>query len=201
MMNWLFTILDGLKVYVILFPVVTLVLLVKNFITKNHNKVAFILDHMLVAYIICMLALVFFPLPSAEAAMELDGYTGRFYPGSFIFDIARDKSVTSVLQIVFNVVMTVPFGAYLTYRTGFERKDVVILSFLLSLYIEVGQLTGLFFIFNGSYRLFDVDDLICNTLGGLIGYILVSKAYKKYSLPVIAAFDDYKASEKKAKIA
>ena len=33
-----------------------------------------------------------------------------------------------------------------------------IFSFLLSLFFEVTQLTGLYFLYPGSYRLFDVDD-------------------------------------------
>ena len=40
------------------------------------------------------------------------------------------------------------------------------------------QLTGLYFIYPGSYRLFDVDDLIMNTLGGLAGYALAGPFLK-----------------------
>ena len=81
----------------------------------------------------------------------------------------------SVLQVLFNIVMTIPFGMILTYRFSLSKKNVILVSFLFSLFIEVGQLTGLFFTFGGSYRLFDADDLICNTLGGLIGFIVMSK--------------------------
>ena len=47
-----------------------------------------------------------------------------------------------------------------------------LLTFLLSLTIELAQLTGLFFTYPGSYRLFDVDDLMANTLGGFLGTVL-----------------------------
>ena len=46
------------------------------------------------------------------------------------------------------------------------------LSFVLSLFFELTQLSGLYFIYSGSYRLFDMDDLLLNTLGGLVGYAL-----------------------------
>ena len=46
------------------------------------------------------------------------------------------------------------------------------LSFLLSLFFELTQLSGLYFVYPGSYRLFDVDDLIVNTAGSMIGFIL-----------------------------
>jgi glycopeptide antibiotics resistance protein len=49
------------------------------------------------------------------------------------------------------------------------------MTFLLSLIIESAQLTGLFFIYPGSYRLFDVDDLITNTLGGFLGTVLANR--------------------------
>lgn len=191
MMTWLTSILDGLKVYASLAPAVALILILKAFAQKKLNIVRFIVDQVSVLYIICLIILVFFPLPTMERAAELCGYHGRFLPGSFIFDIAKDKSVESVLQVLFNIAMTVPFGMILTYRFGFNKNQVILYSFLLSLFIEIGQLTGLFFLFNGSYRLFDADDLICNTLGGLIGYIAMTKYV---SLP---SLDKYTVSLKK----
>ena len=65
---------------------------------------------------------------------------------------------------VFNFVMTLPFGAYLRYYFRCGWKKTLLLSFLLSLFFELTQLTGLYFIYPGSYRLFDVDDLMVNTL-------------------------------------
>ena len=55
-----------------------------------------------------------------------------------------------------------------------KRRNVIVLTFLLSLTIELAQLTGLFFIYPGSYRLFDVDDLMLNTLGGFTGTVLAN---------------------------
>ncbi len=54
-------------------------------------------------------------------------------------------------------------------------KKVALYTFMFSLFIEIGQYTGLFFIYEGSYRLCDVDDLICNTLGGVIGAYVILK--------------------------
>ena len=49
---------------------------------------------------------------------------------------------------------------------------VIFLGLAISLTIETAQLTGGFGIYPCSYRLFDVDDLLLNTCGGLIGYWL-----------------------------
>lgn len=76
------------------------------------------------------------------------------------------------LQIAFNIVLLIPFGVYLRYY--FERKwyQVFLLSFLYSLFFELTQLTGLYRIYPHAYRWFEVDDLICNTLGGMVGFLI-----------------------------
>ena len=48
-------------------------------------------------------------------------------------------------------------------------------TFLLSLFFELTQLTGLYFIYSRPYRLFDVDDLMINMLGGILGYFIMNK--------------------------
>ena len=68
--------------------------------------------------------------------------------------------------------MTVPFGIYMRYYFQCDLRKTIMLSFVLSLFFELTQLSGLYFIYPGSYRLFDVDDLLLNTLGGLVGYAL-----------------------------
>ena len=45
-------------------------------------------------------------------------------------------------------------------------------GFGLSLFFEVSQITGLFGLYLHPYRLFDVDDLITNTAGTLLGNLL-----------------------------
>ena len=76
---------------------------------------------------------------------------------------------------------------YLRYVCGLDLGRVALVSLAFSAFIELGQLTGLFFLFRGSYRLCDVDDLMLNTLGGLLGGELV-RALEAH-LPPIDAFD------------
>lgn len=77
----------------------------------------------------------------------------------------------TVYTVIFNLFLLFPFGVYLHYY--FEKKwyQVLIMSFCLSLFFEITQLTGIFFIYPKAYRLFDVDDLMINTLGGMLGFI------------------------------
>ena len=75
-------------------------------------------------------------------------------------------------QIEFNILLLLPFGVYLRYY--FKRKwwQVLIMSFAYSLFFELTQLSGLYGIYPYPYRFFEVDDLICNTLGGMLGFVM-----------------------------
>ena len=77
-----------------------------------------------------------------------------------------------IYVVIFNILMTVPFGMYLRYYYKASFKKVLFLSFFLSLFFELTQLTGLYFIYPKPYRLFDIDDLLLNTTGGVLGYFL-----------------------------
>ncbi len=80
----------------------------------------------------------------------------------------------SLWQLLFNVLLTVPFGMYMRYYFKLSLKRTVLYSFLLSLFYETSQITALFGTYPGPYRMADVEDLICNTTGGTIGYYIAS---------------------------
>lgn len=103
----------------------------------------------------------------------------QIIPFKFIRDLFHVLSSGPINQTVFsptlyenlfNLIMLVPLGIYLRAFFGLSFKKVFLLSFLFSLFLELTQLTGIYFIYPIPYRLFDVDDLILNTLGALIGY-------------------------------
>ncbi|GJM76253.1 hypothetical protein HMSSN036_84690 [Paenibacillus macerans] len=48
------------------------------------------------------------------------------------------------MQVAFNVLLTVPFGMIMRYYFRFGPIRCLLLSFLLSLFFEVTQLTGIF---------------------------------------------------------
>jgi len=76
------------------------------------------------------------------------------------------------LQMAFNILLLLPLGVYLRYY--FERKwyQVLLMSFAYSMFFELTQLSGLYGIYPHAYRWFEVDDLICNTLGGMLGFLI-----------------------------
>lgn len=71
-----------------------------------------------------------------------------------------------LINIFGNVIAFMPFGFFLPVLFGKRQKFFVVVSesFLFSLAVELTQLLSK----RGS---FDVDDMVLNTLGGLLGYI------------------------------
>lgn len=137
-------------------------------------------------YLLCCYFLVILPLPSRSSVAN---YTSIYYnlkPFYFVPDFITSDvfDVTDVstyflifkqfkyLEPIFNVLMVIPFGVYLRYYFKCDFFKTLFFSFFLSLFFEVTQITGLYFIYSRPYRLFDVNDLINNSLGGCIGFIL-----------------------------
>lgn len=78
-----------------------------------------------------------------------------------------------VYEAIFNVMLTVPLGAYLCYLFRCRWWMALLIGMATTLLFETSQLTGLFGIYDHPYRLFDVDDLILNTAGTMLGFWLM----------------------------
>lgn len=134
-----------------------------------------------VLYLICAWALVLLPLP--DPASLRHPVAANLVPFQWWTDMmtALEKSdggwravLTNapLLIRVFNVALTVPFGVYL--RRWFRRGLLftALAGFGLSLAFELTQLTALWGLYPMPYRSFDVDDLIANTAGAILGWAL-----------------------------
>ncbi|MFN7148625.1 MAG: VanZ family protein, partial [Microthrixaceae bacterium] len=76
------------------------------------------------------------------------------------------------LQIVLNVALFVPMGVLLRLRYGRGLLWAFGAGLSMSLLIETTQLTGIWGLYDCAYRFFDVDDLLFNTTGALLGSLL-----------------------------
>ena len=209
------TYLETIKQAAISFPAITVIFTIP-YLIYNYKKYGSIMSlrlwiiYSFILYMLITYCLIILPLPSAEKAQALRGHHLQLNPLNFIFDIIKNtkidlnhpKSFLTIfnnwgfLTTIFNIFMTLPFGFYLRYYFQNNLKQVLIKSFLLSLFFELTQLSGLYFIYQGNYRLFDVDDLITNTLGGLLGFLLAGRLTK--FLPTRAEIDQksYDRSQK-----
>ena len=73
-----------------------------------------------------------------------------------------------IRQVGLNVIMTIPFGFLIPLVRNKKTKllNVIFCTFLLSLVIELLQP-----LINGV-RSSDITDIITNTIGGIVGYVL-----------------------------
>ena len=70
-----------------------------------------------------------------------------------------------------NILLLIPFGFGLPFITNYRMKKIVIIGMLFSIVIEFLQLiTG--FMSKITFRIADINDVIFNTIGVAIGYIL-----------------------------
>ena len=192
MSTWMENIINGFELYLNILPLMLIIITAFVFTKKaSIRPIPFIGTQCLLLYLICLIEVVLFPLPDIDKIASMHGYEGQFIPFNFISDIAHDRSIESVLQVLFNILMTVPFGFFFKFFLSMKRRNIILLTFLLSLTIELAQLTGLFFTYPGSYRLFDVDDILANTLGGFLGTVLSNKVNNLMpALPALASITE-----------
>lgn len=125
-------------------------------------------------YFLCAYFVTWLPLPNSETLEKLKPVSEfiQLVPFQSFLDIERRTLFRDLAIILFNVALTMPLGYFFKELFHVSLMKAVLAGFLVSLLYEVTQLTGLFFIYPRPYRIFDIDDLIINTLGAYIGFIL-----------------------------
>ncbi|WP_459500775.1 VanZ family protein [Bacillus sp. C1] len=183
-----------IKMAFFLFPFLALLCLMP-FLVFNYRKYGYVnkwrsfILYSLFLYVLSAYFLVILPLPQTYDTCSLQPANTQHVqltPFYFVHEIMSHTAATltkpatylyvlkesAFLQVAFNALLTIPFGIYLRYYFRRSFMQTILFSFCLSLFFEVTQVTGLYGIYNCAYRLFDVDDLFLNTLGGVIGYII-----------------------------
>ena len=176
---------ETIKTAMMFFPFIALLISVPFILREYHNYgsisfMRFLIIYSFAFYLLCAYFLISLPLPSISDVASLDIPRTQLIPFKFIYDLVFDTSfnikklmnLSSFYVPLFNILLTIPFGTYLRYFFKYDLKKTILASFLLSMFFELTQLSGLYFIYPRNYRLFDVDDLILNTFGGICGYII-----------------------------
>lgn len=134
-------------------------------------------------YLVALVTYTWLPLPPrSEAWCAQNAVTGgNWRPLRFVDSVqdavaahglAGSVTVLTVLQVVFNVLLFIPWGVVLR---GFLHRSVLtatVTGLAVSVVIELSQATGLWFLYPCAYRFGDIDDVLTNTLGALIGAVL-----------------------------
>ncbi len=141
-----------------------------SYLIKNHQRLVLYKElPMLICiiYILCLFQVVTFQDDTSWAS-------NNFIPFREIFryNITSRLFIKNVLG---NMIMFLPFGFFASYYLRAEKLTLpLILTLVASLSIEVVQMA--------IGRVFDVDDIILNLLGGTVGfyiYVIFYKAIEK----------------------
>jgi len=144
---------------IVAITVVALVSLRVTYLLKNKKR--FVLYEELLALIFVIYILMFFQIVTYQ---DVSSYGNNFIP----FKELTRYSIGSSLffkNVVGNILLFMPFGFFASYYLRLEKNDkwlALLLVFIVSLSIECVQLV--------IGRCFDVDDIILNLVGGMIGF-------------------------------
>ena len=132
-------------------------------------------------YLLAALMQTIVPLPANPA----EYCAGQSYAASpqlrpfYFMDVLQTRAQVSgtwlnpaLFSTALNVVLLAPLSFFLRYLAGTRFLAATALGFGASLFCELTQLTGLWFIYPCAYRLFSVDDLILNTVGAALGWLV-----------------------------
>ncbi len=160
---------------VILFSLVAILLRIVISL-YNHEKINIFNDFKMLIYIIYL-----FVLFQLVTTIDFRSYSNNFIPFKEIlrYDITSKLFIRNVIG---NIVIFIPFGYLISdtiYMNTKHKNIFIVLLFVLltSLGIETTQM------YIG--RSFDVDDIILNFAGGLIGYfsfLIIKKIFKEDSI-------------------
>ncbi len=135
------------------------------------------------AYLVLLVYFLFFAekMGRASVGRETYAYNLKLFKEISRFITYRDVlgTAAAAVNILGNIAAFMPFGILipLIWRKLDKWYAVLVLSFALSLTVETLQLVTRV----GS---FDVDDLLLNTIGGILGFLVYRLArgvYRRYS--------------------
>lgn len=158
---------------------VVLIAIRLTYLIKNKEKFIISNEMMMLAfivYILCMFQIVTSGDVSSVHGVNVTLFKEltRYQVGSRLF----------YRNIVGNILMFIPFGFFTSFYLKLDKKRVIFyLTLIVAVVIELIQLK--------IGRAFDVDDIILNMVGSLLGYLfyrLVAKLFGDLSDTVKGAF-------------
>lgn len=183
--TWLFEGLASIGVFFLVLPVLIPVVLAVVYRRYRYLAVGpTVWAAVSALYVSALVAFTTFPLPTAPQDFCTKRSTFEYWrltPGrSFaeildrVAEVGVPATVTSglFLQVAFNVVFFVPLGFAVAYLLRRGIGWALAIGLGTSLVIEVAQGSALWGLYPCPYRVAEVDDLITNTTGALVGWTI-----------------------------
>ncbi len=139
------------------------------YIIKNKTEIVFYKEIMMLAFVIYVMCL-FYVVTFGDVSWS----SSNFVPFKEMFRYTFGSRLF-FKNVIGNMIMFMPYGFFVGYFLKLEKKrTIIILTIITSLTIELTQLN--------IGRVFDIDDILLNVLGGFIGgflYIILMKTQDK----------------------
>lgn len=150
--------------------ILTLPILAMIYHRNNHLEFSSAFTaYVSVLYALGLIAFTMYPMPDDPAQFCALNHK---LPQLNIFMIIPELQggLNSVLQIVMNVIFFMPMGFMLCRWARWKFWVAAPFALGCSIFIETSQLTGFWGLYPCAYRQFDVDDMLTNTVGAMIGF-------------------------------
>ncbi len=143
----------------ILIAVVIAVSLRLAYLLKGHKKIILYKELLMLIFIIYALCLF-----HVVTYQDVNFGTNNFIPFKEIFryDLGTPKFIKNIIG---NIIMFIPFGFFASY---FLKSKKIIIPLILTIILTTTIETVQYYI----GRVFDIDDIILNIVGGILGYLL-----------------------------
>lgn len=146
---------------------------------RRHGRLTlgrFLLWAAALVYAMAIWTYTLLPLPDPQT-LVCAGTNGELF--AFVDDLrvvaSRPAAVLSdpaALQLLLNVLLFVPLGFFVRVLAGRGAVVAGLTGLIVSAFVELTQLTAVWGLYPCAYRVFDVDDLLTNTIGAVIGALL-----------------------------
>ncbi len=139
-------------------------------ITKKDRSKK-ILISLFIVYMTVVVSITIFPLIIDPELMPINDRSIILVPFSTITNLLENATLwTIVLQIIGNIIMTIPYGIFIPFMVKRKRwYNYLVYTLIFPLAIELTQLI-ICISTNSFYRTVDIDDVILNSIGIIIGY-------------------------------
>ncbi|WP_241218911.1 VanZ family protein [Bifidobacterium dolichotidis] len=139
---------------------------------RNHTLSwsASITAYLSVLYPLGLLAFTLYPMPDDPVQFCATHHFGPQLDLWLFIPQILHGGLSDILQLLLNVIFFMPLGFMLQRWAKWPWWISFIFAFGCSLFIETSQLTGFWGVYPCAYRHFDVDDMLTNTTGAIVGY-------------------------------
>lgn len=147
---------------------------------KNKNFNNFLFSARFIFYILCLIKLTILP-------MRITPIEGMTFDFSYYYQIVPFKTINQVIkyntwkiQLIGNVLLLLPLPIFIGFiKKNFSFTNLILIGFIASISIECIQLF-IDILTRFPNKLADIDDIILNLIGSLIGAILIKIFNNKY---------------------